>query len=191
MAVWFSADSHHGHANIIKYANRDFPDVETMDEVLIERWNSLVRPGDIVWHLGDFALTKPEKVIEYRKRLTGQIHLILGNHDREKVVSKAGFASINKLKTVKIGETILVLCHFAMRVWDRQHYGSCQLYGHSHGTLKDDPNLRSMDVGVDCHQFYPISLETVLGVMKTKSWIPIDHHGKEEEEDGSGAGEGV
>ena len=40
---------------------------------------------------------------------------------------------------------LVVLCHYAMRVWDRSHYGSWHLYGHSHGNLppwkSDSPRL--------------------------------------------------
>jgi calcineurin-like phosphoesterase family protein len=58
----------------------------------------------------------------------------------------------------KYPETI-ILCHYAMRVWDRSHYGSMHLYGHSHGHLPDYG--KSMDVGVDCHNYYPISVDHV------------------------------
>jgi len=54
----------------------------------------------------------------------------------------------------------IVLCHYAMRRWDRSHYGSICLHGHSHNKL---PRLgRSMDVGVDCWDFYPVSLDRVI-----------------------------
>ena len=54
---------------------------------------------------------------------------------------------------------VIVLCHYALRVWDRAHYGSWHLYGHSHGQL---PSLGlSLDVGVDCHGYRPLNLVEV------------------------------
>jgi len=43
--------------------------------------------------------------------------------------------------------------------WDRSHYGSWHVFGHCHGKLKLD--LRAMDVGVDCNNYTPVSLEEV------------------------------
>jgi calcineurin-like phosphoesterase family protein len=72
----------------------------------------------------------------------------------------------------------ITLCHYALRVFNKSHHGSWHLYGHSHGTLPDDPNSLSFDVGVDCHNYFPISLDQVKKIMSKKTWKPIDHHGK-------------
>ena len=55
-SIWFTSDTHFSHCNIIKYCNRPFKDVDEMNKILIQNWNNVVRPDDIVWHLGDFAL---------------------------------------------------------------------------------------------------------------------------------------
>jgi len=59
-----------------------------------------------------------------------------------------------------------------MRTWNASHHGVWHLYGHSHGTLSDDEKALSIDVGVDCHNFYPISYEEVKELMKAKKWTP-------------------
>lgn len=59
-----------------------------------------------------------------------------------------------------------------MRTWNGSHRGIWQLYGHSHGNLSDDEAALSFDVGVDCHNFYPVSYEEVKGIMKNKKWTP-------------------
>ena len=49
--LFFTSDHHFGHANIIKFCNRPFKDVQEMNETLIERWNKKVKPKDHVYHL--------------------------------------------------------------------------------------------------------------------------------------------
>ena len=53
--MFFTSDTHWGHANSIKYCNRPFIDVVEMDEQLIDNWNSVVKANDEVWQLGDFS----------------------------------------------------------------------------------------------------------------------------------------
>lgn len=174
--VWFTADTHWFHYNIIKYCKRPFNTVEEMNEAMISNWNAVVNRGDTVYHLGDFAFAKTTHQVNHiLKRLNGQVHIIFGGHDRD-AVKKADFASKSTLKSIKIKSQTIVLCHYAMRVWDKSHYGSYHLYGHSHGSLPDDLNSLSCDVGVDCWGFTPVSYDQVVEAMSKKSFVPIDHH---------------
>lgn len=79
--TWFTSDTHFGHKNILQYEKeaRPFSSVEEMNEVLIERWNSVVRNKDTVYHLGDFCFGRQNLAIA--ERLNGKKHLVLGNHD--------------------------------------------------------------------------------------------------------------
>lgn len=79
--TWFTSDTHFGHTNILEYEKeyRPFSSVEEMNETIIDRWNSVVRDTDIVWHLGDFCFGKNN--IRIAERLKGKKRLILGNHD--------------------------------------------------------------------------------------------------------------
>ena len=79
--VYFTADPHFGHANIIRYENRPFASVEEMDRELIRRWNETVTPEDTVYLLGDFSFYGKEKSAEILAALQGQIRLVMGNHD--------------------------------------------------------------------------------------------------------------
>lgn len=82
--VWVISDTHFFHSNIIKYCNRPFKDSIEMDEVIRENWNKTVKPGDIVWHLGDVYFGKAkreESPYDFLKTLNGKKRLILGNHD--------------------------------------------------------------------------------------------------------------
>ena len=53
MTIYFSSDHHWGHAAARSFYRRPFGSVAEMDQVMIERWNAVVEPGDEVWHLGD------------------------------------------------------------------------------------------------------------------------------------------
>ena len=55
MTIFFTADTHFGDHRTINIQKRPFASVGEMDAVLIERWNAMVGPDDIVWHLGDVA----------------------------------------------------------------------------------------------------------------------------------------
>ena len=195
MSTFFTSDSHYGHANIIKYCNRPFASVEEMDNTLIHNWNAVVRPEDTVYHLGDFAVGGGPAA-PYLRRLNGTIYFCLGNHDKRLRFIKAyldielelqdHFAGsylnddkvkfgIPYLREVTVEKQEIVLCHYAMKVWNGSHKGSWQLYGHSHGTLPDDPNALSCDVGVDCWNYFPVSMEQLRDKMKTKTYKPVDH----------------
>ena len=73
MTTWFTADTHFGHANVIRYCERPFASVQEMDDVLIENWNYIIKPKDTVYHLGDFTLAGKEKANDYFSRLNGKI----------------------------------------------------------------------------------------------------------------------
>ena len=176
MSTWFRSDTHFGHANVIRYCDRPYTSLSEMDDALVANWNQVVRPNDIVYHLGDFTLGGQEQAHAYFARLNGRISVVPGGHDKGWVskaeyISKSGHIVVilPPLATITLqipgssqSQTI-VLCHYAMRVWDRSHYGSWHLYGHSHCYLPQ--HLKSLDVGVDCWNYFPVSLEKIAEIM--------------------------
>lgn len=180
---YFTSDEHIGHANVISFCNRPFSNIEEMYEGLIERHNSIVKPGDLTFHLGDaFWRSCPvEKAIEYMKRLNGNHYYIYGNH--EELIHKHKelrdkFIWLRDLTTVRPnGYPPITLCHYALRTWPGSNRNSFSIYGHSHGQLPDavagttkDENPFSMDCGVDTNSYYPWSLEQVKVKMISKGW---------------------
>jgi calcineurin-like phosphoesterase family protein len=161
MSIFFTADTHFGHNNIIKYCNRPFKNSDEMDEVLIFNWNNIVNHSDTVYHLGDFALRNPN---EYIKKLKGNVILIPGNHDKHETITL--FKHVYHLTTIKIENKFITLCHFALRVWNKSHFNAWHLYGHSHGTLESIG--KSHDVGVDNCNYAPVSFEKIKEIMETK-----------------------
>lgn len=94
--TFFTSDTHFQHGNIIKYCDRPWKsgakdangdlivtekDIAEMDEAIVANWNSVIRPDDVVWHLGDFALGNRNNIPDFVRRLNGRKHLVLGNHD--------------------------------------------------------------------------------------------------------------
>ena len=61
--IFFIADTHFGSDAVRRYENRPFDSVSEMDKAMIERWNSVIAPNDIVWHLGDFSAEGCEKQV--------------------------------------------------------------------------------------------------------------------------------
>lgn len=165
MTTFFTSDTHYRHHNIIRYNNRPFQNVDEMQEVMIANWNSVVSYKDTVYHLGDFILGgNPSAILS---RLNGHKFLIRGNHDK-RPHHKDGWKDIFYYKEINIEKQHIVLMHYALRVWSRSHHGSWSLYGHSHGNLEDIPTSLSFDVGVDCHNYTPISFEEVKRLMQPK-----------------------
>lgn len=173
--IWFTSDQHYNHANVIKYCSRPYCDVSAMNEALISNHNSLVSPRDIVFHIGDFSFANNEKTKSVYNRLNGTHHLIRGNHDGFNFKFTTD-QDIMELTVVDVdnNKQLIVLCHYAMRVWNKSHYGAWQLYGHSHGTLP--PIGKQHDVGVDNNNYFPVSFVQLQDIMKTRTYEAVDHH---------------
>ncbi len=177
--IFFTADTHFGHKKILEYVKRPFPTVEEMDEAIIKNWNAVVGPDDHVYHLGDVALCSAGRLREVLGRLNGKIYLIRGNHEKSAEACHDRFEWIKDYYELEVedpdgfqGKQLVVLFHYAMRVWNACHYGTYHLYGHSHGELPDDPHSRSIDIGVDVHGFSPVSYGQVKEIMGRKQWQP-------------------
>ena len=132
-----------------------------MDEALALHWNATVAPADTVWHLGDFAVRVPAaRAAALLDGLHGTKHLIAGNNDPPGVRTLPGWVSVGDYAELELDGRRLILCHYPLRAWKAQHRGALQLHGHSHGRLKPLP--RQFDVGVDGHDFRPVTLEDLL-----------------------------
>jgi len=166
---WFTADPHLGHKNVIKYCNRPFNTVEEMDETIINNCLEVLKPKDTLNILGDFAWHKPiaERALHAIKETGAKIRFIWGGHDKQIQNIIRRYADYTgTLETITIENQPIVLCHYALRVWDRKHYGAWNLYGHSHGNLEDTE--LQIDVGVDSHGYKPVSFERIKEIIKQR-----------------------
>lgn len=157
MTIWFTADTHFNHANIIKHCNRPFKTVAEMDTCLINNWNKVVKAEDTVYHLGDFAWGNTN-ITEWYSKLNGRVLLIRGNHDK-RLGCMFGVEDRSYAELEYKGKTF-ILSHYPFEVWNKKHYGSIHLHGHCHGTLPKIENR--FDVGVDCNNYKPVNIESFL-----------------------------
>lgn len=146
--IYITSDTHFFHKRIMEYCpdTRHGEDYLDMTVKLVEAWNSRVGPNDVVYHLGDVSFGDASLTNSILNELNGTIHLIKGNHDKG-VDNHPRFASVQDYLELKIGKHHVVMCHFPFAVWNKAHYGSIHLHGHSHGGYK--AKGRIMDVGVD------------------------------------------
>lgn len=157
--IWFTSDTHFGHANIIRYCNRPFASVNEMNERMVYEWNLRVQPDDTVHHVGDFAFGRDGEETTRRilPRLNGKIHLTRGNHD---IFDTYGlFASVDKSREIIVDGQEITLYHYAQRTWHHDLRGAWHLFGHSHSALHG--HGKSFDIGVDCWRFRPVSFDEV------------------------------
>lgn len=177
---WITSDLHFGHKNILEFQpnTRPFRDTSHMDEAIISEWNSKVHPNDVVFHLGDFTFTKNEKTIRTLiSRLNGTIVWVDGNHDQgpKRVLDKMGIPHYDILEVVQTREVPhVVMCHYPLRSWNRQHRGSVHLYGHCHGSI---PDLgRSTDVGWDNQGGKIMNFRRLVSKLAEREIITLDGH---------------
>lgn len=166
--IWFTADTHFGHAAILKHCKGRkhlYRDLDTMDSGIIDNINAVVSRHDTLYHLGDFCW---HNAGHYRQRINCKdIRIIQGNHDSSSLRSHVSSMNLmGFLKNPKIH-----LSHYPLVSWGAMHYGGIHLYGHCHGTMESKldkfiPGRRAMDVGIDnifniLGTYRPISLEEV------------------------------
>lgn len=153
---FYVADTHFCHDRILSMQPRPFSTIAEHDETMIERWNAVVSPDDLVYHLGDFALglNNPDRVRGIFSRLHGRKHLIYGNHDimrdgrlHPTILGLEWAARPEAIMFVQDEGERVVLSHYAQRAWQGHLKGSWHFYGHAHGRLPSEG--RSRDVGVD------------------------------------------
>lgn len=146
--VFFTSDTHFFHGNIIRFCNRPFKDVETMNETIISNWNNTVGQDDIVFHLGDFCLggsAEWTRILDRFEHVAMQMHITV---DKQKIY----------------------LNHYPFLCFDGGYKDVWQLFGHVH-TRKNNTGIDAArlqylyptqyDVGVDNNNYTPVSFEQV------------------------------
>lgn len=162
MNIWFTADTHFGHRNVISYENRPFASTEEMDETMIENWNNTVHPNDLIFHLGDVHFLKASEA-DKLKVLNGRKILILGNHDRATKThyNKLGYDVHNYY----VFEDYLLSHHpqnkLALQELICQTNIKGNVHGHVHSNISHLDQIIYKCVSVELNNYKPFHLEEI------------------------------
>lgn len=170
--IYFVSDFHFAHEKEFLWKPRGFSSWEEHAEVVIERFNSVVGYGDIVYVLGDCMLKNDDFGIECLKQLNGSKYLAIGNHDTD--------ARIQRYKDEDIFEDI----QYGYRLKSNKYSIWCQHYPSMMGNYKDKhpticiaghthspDKFQNMSNGcynaaLDAHNCYPVSLDKIITDVK-------------------------
>lgn len=168
--IYYISDLHFGHANVIKFDERPFADVDEMDRVMIERWNETVGDNDDVYVVGDFCYRSRYAAEWYLEQLRGRKHLVTGNHDWRTLQNEkalAMFASVSSMLEVEDGGRAIVLCHYPMAEWRNSMRTAWHVYGHIHNcrgkTYEFMRTLeRALNAGAPVNGYRPVSFDELV-----------------------------
>jgi len=152
--IFFTADTHFGEERVRVMSRRPFKSVKEMDWEMRFRWNSVTNNNSLIYHLGDFG------DIEIATNLNGKIVLIPGNYDTNEHLRRFNepLSRWKEIGKTKDGKPINAF--MTHKPEDGKGYPKFNLYGHIHHLQL--VKLNGLNVGVDCHNFYPVPIEEVL-----------------------------
>lgn len=161
---FFISDTHFYHSNILKFTGDDglrirslFNSLEEMHEYMIQKWNSVVKDNDFVYHLGDVTFQYHKGFNELMHRLKGKKRLIIGNHDKIwNPALQMHFEKVDLWKGFK--EHNFTASHFPLRL-EGLRDGAFNVHGHIHQNTMDNP--RYINVSVEVRDYTPVHIEQI------------------------------
>lgn len=173
--IYFTADLHLGHANIMKYCNRPYITLNQMDADIINSLNEIASGNSVLFLIGDimFKFISDDAKNAFKRALMqfSTVYCLRGNHDHNQSIKY--LKSINSVQflndsIVEVSieddemeqDARIILCHYPLLSWNASYHGSWHLFGHVHGVLQH-PSFNALDVGVDCHEYKPVSYSQV------------------------------
>jgi calcineurin-like phosphoesterase family protein len=166
--IFFASDHHFDHANILTFkrddgtALREFDSVSHMNEHMVNCHNSVVKPGDKVYFLGDVCMDRKSRGLEILARMNGEKVLIKGNHDQCKPADYLRY-----FKDIRGSHQFegLIMTHIPIHSESLARWG-LNVHGHLHYNvvrmpLSQIPDRRYFNVGMERINYTPISLEEI------------------------------
>jgi len=172
------------HNKNFLFQPRGFNSIEEMCEEIVERWNDVVRPGDIVYNLGDVALNDTSAAIPYIQRLNGKQYWIRGNHDASTKIQliRKECDNIDLISAedtswaymLKYGKFNFYLSHYPTLTanFDDKKFTQhvINLHGHTHQQTHwlQLTNPFMYHVGVDSHNCTPVHIDEILSDIRNR-----------------------
>lgn len=180
--IYLVGDWHFFHNREFIYKARGFETVEEMNQTIIKNHNSIVKPEDDVYVLGDLLLGGPDNQaagLELIAQMNGKLHLVRGNHDTDN-----RWTAYSTLENIIEQQNAIYLdynkYHFYL-----SHYPSItsnndyekplkarllNLCGHSHTQDKwmDADKGYIYHCELDCHDNKPVLLDDIISEFKQK-----------------------
>ena len=182
--IFMTSDLHLSHNKNFLFQPRGFSCIEEMCETIVERWNSIVKPGDIVYNLGDIALNDTIAAITYIQRLNGKQYWIRGNHDStEKIrlirkecdnIDLISAEDTSWAYILKYGKLSFYLSHYPTLTanFDDKHFSQhvINLHGHTHQQTHwlQLTNPFMYHVGVDSHNCTPVHIDEITSDIRNR-----------------------
>ena len=179
MRTFITSDLHLGHDRDFLYTPRGFENIEEHNFQVIQNWNSVVNPDDIVFVLGDLMLNDQQKGIELLSQLNGKIYIILGNHDTDSKIklykTLPNVEILGHATVIRYGKFHFYLSHYPTLTSNyddgkklSQHM--INLCGHTHtkDPFYDWEKGMIYHCELDAHNCYPIALEKIIEDLRNK-----------------------
>lgn len=185
--MWVISDTHFGHKNFLSFLDDDgnrirpFDSVDELDELMVERWNDVVKPQDKVYHLGDVFFGDKDHFNKLWARLNGKKRLIVGNHDDIRYLSGKNpindqwyFEKVDLWRVWR--DERMLFSHIPLNpdnTWlflapDESEEGDCgparvpmlNVHGHIHQNAS--PEGAYLNVSVEVTDYRPVNVETIV-----------------------------
>ncbi len=176
MSDYFTSDWHLFHKNIIRYCDRPYKNISEMHLDLIKKNNEIVKNNDTLYIIGDMTISGPNqclKIYNVIKKFNGIKHLIIGNHDewRNRTYLNCGITTTHSYFWFKYHNYTFHLAHDPAVYEIIQHdKRAILLCGHVHNLFRHLlPDKRVINVGVDVNGYRPVSMNTIMGLLKIYS----------------------
>lgn len=163
--LWVWSDLHLGHGNIIRYADRPFRDVASMNEALWRNWERTVGASDTLVFVGDVAMRDAVSDATWERIRTGRGArklLVFGNHDLTGGgdIRVGGFDEVCSVLCVD-GDPPLAFTHLPLREIPS---GYVNVHGHTH----NERPRRSAHINVSVEQldYRPVALGRLRGLAR-------------------------